>query len=137
MRPLNTRFKRLLRLRDFDFFQVVVSDDNKTPYLLLHDEHLQTASSKGNHVAIYLIPNCELSDTSHQDILRFNDDLLGMKHNYFYFMNTLFVEEEFVFDFPYDMLVIRKYVQEILTILKNYVLLPIFEEINFNYFSQE
>lgn len=52
-------------------------------------------------------------------------------------MDTLTVKEEFDFDFPFDMLAIREYVQELLSILKIDKKLPEFEETDFNHLSQE
>lgn len=127
MRTLNTRFKRLLRLRDFEFFQVELNDDDRTAFLLFIDERLLD-SEEGNNVKIFLISHFELSDSSYQDVLSFNDDLLGMKYNCSYVMDTLTVKEEFDFDFPFDMLAIREYVQELLSTLKIDKKLPKFKE---------
>lgn len=45
MRSLNPRFKRLLKLRDLEFFKVVLSDDERDAYLLIYDErHSQIES---------------------------------------------------------------------------------------------
>lgn len=136
MRTLNTRFKRLLRLRDLEFFQVELNDDERCAFLLFVDERLPN-SEEGNNINVYLISHFELPDSSYQDVLSLNDDLLGMKHNCSYVMDTLTVKEEFDFDFPFDMLVIRKYVQELLSTLKIDKKLPEFEEMDFNYLSQE
>ncbi|BDG82309.1 hypothetical protein BSF_40380 [Bacillus subtilis] len=84
-----------------------------------------------------MISHFELPDSSYQAVLRFNDDLLGMKHNCSYVMDTLTVTEEFNFDFPFDMPAIREYVQELLSPLKIDKKLPEFEETDFNYLSQE
>ncbi|PSA95439.1 hypothetical protein C6370_10755 [Bacillus atrophaeus] len=136
MRTLNTRFKRLLRLRDLEFFQVELNDDERCAFLLFVDERLPD-SEEGNNINVYLISHFELPDSSYQDVLSLNDDLLGMKHNCSYVMDTLTVKEEFDFDFPFDMLSIRKYVQELLSTLKIDKKLPEFEETDFNYLSQE
>lgn len=136
MRTLNTRFKRLLRLRDLEFFQVELNDDGRCAFLLFVDERLPD-SEEGNNINVYLISHFELPDSSYQDVLSLNDDLLGMKHNCSYVMDTLTVKEEFDFDFPFDMLAIRKYVQELLSTLKIDKKLPEFEETDFNYLSQE
>ncbi|WP_309244904.1 hypothetical protein [Bacillus sp. WMMC1349] len=111
-----------------------LSDSEKTPFLLFHDERL---SGDSNHVNIYLISDFKLSEESYQDVLSFNDDLLDMKHGCSYFMKTVSVEEEFDFDFPDDMLAIRKYVQEILSLLGIDKELPDFKETAFNYLSQD
>ncbi|WP_050827716.1 hypothetical protein [Bacillus altitudinis] len=134
MRTLNTRFKRLLRLREFEFFQVELHDSEKCAYLLFCDQRF---SEKGNKVDIYLISDFELSDESYQDVCSFNDDMLEMKHNCSYFMNVVSVKEEFEFDFPFDMLAIRTYVQEILDLVGIEKQLPEFEETDFDYLSQE
>ncbi|MHA7767901.1 hypothetical protein [Bacillus atrophaeus] len=136
MRTLNTRFNRLLRLRDLEFFQVEFNDDERCAFLLFVDERLPD-SEEGNNINVYLISHFELPDSSYQDVLSLNDDLLGMKHNCSYVMDTLTVKEEFDFDFPFDMLAIRKYVQELLSTLKIDKKLPEFEETDFNYLSQE
>ncbi len=136
MRTLNTRFKRLLRLRDFEFFQVELNDDDRTAFLLFIDER-SLDSEEGNNVKIFLISHFELSESSYQDVLSFNDDLLGMKYNCSYVMDTLTVKEEFDFDFPFDMLAIREYVQELLSTLKIDKKLPKLKETDFNYLSQE
>ncbi|OCB95694.1 uncharacterized protein SRCM101294_01941 [Bacillus amyloliquefaciens] len=136
MRTLNTRFKRLLRLRDFEFFQVELNDDDRTAFLLFIDER-SLDSEEGNNVKIFLISHFELSESSYQDVLSFNDDLLGMKYNCSYVMDTLTVKEEFDFDFPFDMLAIREYIQELLSTLKIDKKLPKLKETDFNYLSQE
>ncbi|AEB65747.1 hypothetical protein BUN12_3150 [Bacillus amyloliquefaciens] len=136
MRTLNTRFKRLLRLRDFEFFQVELNDDDRTAFLLFIDER-SLDSEEDNNVKIFLISHFELSESSYQDVLSFNDDLLGMKYNCSYVMDTLTVKEEFDFDFPFDMLAIREYVQELLSTLKIDKKLPKLKETDFNYLSQE
>lgn len=136
MRTLNTRFKRLLRLQDLEFFKIVLSDEDQDAYLLIHDQRHLDKEDNGNRIAAYLISNFELSDSSYQDVLSFNDDLLGMKHNCSYFMDSLRVEKEFDFDFPFDMMAIRTYVEEILSILEIDAKLPNFKETDFNYLSQ-
>ncbi|MHA6165213.1 hypothetical protein [Bacillus mojavensis] len=136
MRTLHTRFKRLLRLRDFEFFQVELNDDERCAFLLYVDERFPD-SEEGDNINVYLISHFELPDSSYQDVLRFNDDLLGMKHNCSYVMDTLAVKEEFDFDFPFDMLAIREYVQELLSTLKIDKELPECKETDFNYLSQE
>ncbi|MDP4524291.1 hypothetical protein [Bacillus halotolerans] len=136
MRIINTRFKRLLRLRDFEFFQVELNDDERCAFLLYVDERLPD-SEEGNNINVYLISHFELPDSSYQAVLRFNHDLLGMKHNCSYVMDTLTVTEEFDFDFPFDMLAIREYVQELLSTLKIDKNLPECKETDFNYLSQE
>lgn len=113
MRSLNPRFKRLLKLRDLEFFKVVLSDDERDAYLLIYDErHSQIESEDGNSIKIFLISNFKLSESSYQDVLSFNDDLSGMKYKCSYFMDSVFVQEEF--NFSFDMLAIRNYVEKIL-----------------------
>lgn len=140
MRSLNPRFKRLLKLRDLEFFKVVLSDDERDAYLLIYDErHSQIESEDGNSIKIFLISNFELSESSYQDVLSFNDGLLGMKYKYSYFMDSVFVQEkfEFEFDFPFDMLAIRNYVEKILKSLSIDKEIPDIKEKGFNYLSQE
>lgn len=60
-----------------------------------------------------------------------------MKHQCSYHVHTLKVEEEFVFDFPFDILTIRNYVQEILIKLNIKEQLPTFQEADFDYLSQD
>lgn len=136
MRTLNTRFKRLLRLKHLEFFQVVLSDDNRSAFLLVVDERLPD-SEEGNKINVYLVSHFELSDSSYQDILSFNDDLLGMKHNCSYVLNSLTVKEEFDFDFPFDMLAIRRYVQELIYMLGIDLILPDIQESDFDRLSQD
>lgn len=136
MRTLNTRFKRLLRLKHLEFFQVVLSDDNRSAFLLVVDERLPD-SEEGNKINVYLVSHFELSDSLYQDILSFNDDLLGMKHNCSYVLNTLTVKEEFDFDFPFDMLAIRRYVQELIYMLGIDLILPDIQESDFDRLSQD
>lgn len=140
MRSLNPRFKRLLKLRDLEFFKVVLSNDERDAYLLIYDErHSQIESEDGNSIKIFLISNFELSESSYQDVLSFNDGLLGMKYKYSYFMDSVFVQEkfEFEFDFPFDMLAIRNYVGKILKSLSIDKEIPDIKEKGFNYLSQE
>lgn len=138
MRSLNTRFKRLLKLRDLEFFKVVLSDDERDAYLLICDErHSQINSEDGNSIKIFLISNFELSESSYQDVLSFNDDLLGMKYKCSYFMDSVLVQEEFDFDFPFDMLAIRNYVEKVLKSLSINKEIPDIKEKDFNYLSQE
>ncbi len=40
MRALHTRFKRLLKLRNLEFFQLVLSDDERSAFLLVLEERL-------------------------------------------------------------------------------------------------
>ena len=51
-------------------------------------------------------------------------------------MDSLRVEKEFDFDFPFDMLEIRNYVKEILSTLGIDTKLPDIKETDFNYLSQ-
>ncbi|MHC8661559.1 hypothetical protein ACW5MY_19470 [Bacillus sp. Bwzl_19] len=113
-----------------------LNDDDRTAFLLFIDER-SLDSEEGNNVKIFLISHFELSELSYQDVLSFNDDLLGMKYNCSYVMDTLTVKEEFDFDFPFDMLAIREYVQELLSTLKIDKKLPKLKETDFNYLSQE
>lgn len=137
MRSLNTRFKRLLRLRDLEFFKVVLSDEERNAYLLIFDERHNQEFEDGNHIKVFFISNFDLSESSYQDVLSFNDDLLGMKHNCSYFMDSLLVQDEFDFDFPFDMLAIRNYVEKILKSLNIDKKVPEINEKDFNYLSQE
>lgn len=120
----------LLKLRDLEFFKVVLSDDERDANLLICDErHPQVKSEDGNSIKIFLISNFELSDLSYQDVLSFNDDLLGMKYHCSYVGDNVLVQEDF--DFPYEMLAIRNYIEKILKSL------GIDKEKDFNYLSQE
>lgn len=99
----------------------------------MKDIHKKTED--GNHIKIFLIFNFELSEESYQDVLRFNDDLLEMKYNCSYFMDHVLVKDEF--DFPFKMLAIQTYVEELLSTLDIDITLPKLEEKDFNYLSQE
>lgn len=57
MRSLNTRFKRLLRLRDLEFFKVVLSDEERNAYLLIFDERHNQEFEDGNHIKVFFISN--------------------------------------------------------------------------------
>lgn len=137
MSTSKTRFKRLLRLNEIEFFQIEMSDPDKAAFLLYIDERWPANSQEGNKISIYLISNFDLSDFSYEDVLSFNNDLLGMKYNCSYVMNMLRVKEEFNFNFPYDMLAISTYVQTLLTKLHIAKELPALKENDFNYLSQQ
>lgn len=137
MRRSKTRFIRLLRLNEMEFFQVELRDSERTAFLLYIDERRSPDSQEGNEVLIYLISDFDLSETSYEDVLSFNNDLLGMKFNCSYIMDILKVEEEFNFDFPSDMLAISRYVQTLLTQLHSDKKLPVLTENDFNYLSQQ
>lgn len=137
MSKKKTRFKRLLRLNEIEFFQIEMSDTEKTAFLLYIDERQPGVSESGNNISIYLISDFELSDSSYEDVLSFNDDLLGMKYNCAYIMDRLKVEEEFEFNFPYDMLAISEHVQTLLAKLDVDKKIPALEEGDFNYLSQQ
>lgn len=137
MHILDTRFKRLLRLNDIEFFQIEMSDNEKSAFLLYIDEKYPAALKEGNKISIYLVSDFELSAASYENVLSFNDDLLGMKYNCAYIMNSLWVEEEFNFDFPFDMLAVHEYVQQLLLRLNIEKKLPVLEESDFNYLSQQ
>ncbi|MCY8824421.1 hypothetical protein [Bacillus atrophaeus] len=115
---------------------MVLSDDNRSAFLLVVDERLPD-SEEGNKINVYLVSHFELSDSAYQDILSFNDDLLGMKHNCSYVLNTLTVKKEFDFDFPFDMLAIRRYVQELIYMLGIDLILPDIQESDFDRLSQD
>ncbi|MFP7377650.1 MULTISPECIES: hypothetical protein [Bacillus] len=120
-----------------------LSDDERCCYLLIYDKGLSDVDKglrnfdEGNLINAYIITNFELPDPAYQDVLYFVDDMLGMKHNCTHYIDTLYVKEEFDFDFPFDMLAIRKYVQEILSLLGIDKELPDFKETAFNYLSQD
>ena len=137
IRAINARFKRLMRLKNFEFFQVELSDEEQNAYLLIHDKNKNLNNVSDKFIDVYLIANFELSDLSYQDVLSYSEDLLGMKHHCSYHVQTLKVEEEFVFDFPFDMMAIRKYVQEMLMKLDIKEQLPAFQEADFEYLSQD
>ncbi|WP_276561735.1 hypothetical protein [Bacillus sonorensis] len=143
MALLHTSFKRLLRLRDIEFYQVEVSDGERCCYLLIYDKGLSDFDKglrdfdEGNLINAYLITHFELPESPYQDVLHFLNELLGMKHNCTYFLDTLYVEKEFDFDFPFDMHAIRDYVNEILALLRIDKEMPDFKETAFNYLSQD
>ncbi|RST57789.1 hypothetical protein D5F11_020725 [Siminovitchia terrae] len=138
MRVFRTRFRRILRLHNIEFFQIVLSDDDRGAFLLVYDEErVAQKPDDGNHIRLFLISNFELSDSSCQDVLSFNDDLLGMKPNCSYFMDILRVEEEFDYDFPFHMLAVRDYIQEILSTVGIDEKLPNLKNTDFNYLSQD
>lgn len=94
---------------------MVLCDDERSAFLLVLDERLVDFDSQGgNHISVYLVTHFELSDQSYKDVLSFNDDLLGMEHNCSYAMDILSVKEELDFDFPFNMLAIKSYVQELI-----------------------
>lgn len=66
----------------------------------------------------------------------FNDDLLGMEHNCSYAMDILSVKEELDFDFPFNMLAIKSYVQELIKMLGIDITLPEMKERDFDKLSQ-
>lgn len=135
---MTTRFKRLLKLRDIEFFNIIVNDDDRTAFLLIYDERQsQKKAEDGNHIKLFLISTFELSEAAYEDVLRFNDDLLDMKYNCSYFMEIVKVTEEFEFDFPFEMRAIRTYVEELVHVLKLDVTLPELSEKDFNYLSQD
>ncbi len=138
MRALHTRFKRLLKLRNLEFFQLVLCDDERSAFLLVVDKRLVDFDSQGgNLISVYLVTHFELSDQSYKDILSFNDDLLGMKHNCSYATDILSVKEEFDFDFPFNMLAIKSYVQELIKMLGIDITLPEMKERDFDKLSQD
>ncbi len=138
MRALLTRFKRLLKLRNLEFFQLVLCDDERSAFLLVLDERLVDFDSQGgNQIRVYLVTHFELSDQSNKDVLSFNDDLLGMKRNCSYTMDILSVKEEFDFDFPFNMLAIKSYVQELIKMLGIDITLPEMKERDFDKLSQD
>ncbi|MGE7758574.1 hypothetical protein [Peribacillus sp. NPDC097895] len=116
---------------------MVLSDEEQNAYLLIHDKNKNLKNVKDKFIDVYLITNFELSDLSYQDVLSFSEDLLGMKYHCSYHLHTLKVEEEFVFDFPFDMMAIRKYVQEMLIRLDIKEQLPNFQEADFDHLSQD
>jgi len=132
LRQLKTRFIRWLRTRDVEFFQVVSQDAEESAFLLYID---QRQPKSGNHIDIYLISHFELSEESYEDVLSFNNDLLGYKLACSYNMDTLLVKEEFEFDFPYDMLAVQRYVDELLKRVQANKL-PDLTEKDFDYLSQ-
>ncbi|RJS57410.1 hypothetical protein CJ481_16860 [Bacillus subtilis] len=60
-----------------------------------------------------------------------------MKHNCSYAMDILSVKEEFDFDFPFDMLAIKRYVQELIKMLGIDLTLPEMIEKDFEKLSQD
>ncbi|MGG0969552.1 hypothetical protein ABE128_03955 [Bacillus subtilis] len=117
---------------------MVLSDDERSAFLLVLEERLEDLDSQGgNHISVYLVTHFELSDQSYKDVLSFNDDLLGMKHNCSYSMDILSVKEEFDFDFPFDMLAIKSYVQELIKMLGIDITLPEMKERDFDKLSQD
>ncbi|MDG8483878.1 hypothetical protein OLA23_10930, partial [Streptococcus pneumoniae] len=76
MRTLKTRFIRWLRTRDVEFFQVMSQGTEESAFLLYID---QRRPEGGNHIDILLISHFELSEESYEDVLSFNDDMLGFK----------------------------------------------------------
>ncbi|MCY8199193.1 hypothetical protein MOC25_05730 [Bacillus subtilis] len=117
---------------------MVLSDDERSAFLLVLEERLEDFDSQGgNHISVYLVTHFELSDQSYKDVLSFNDDLLGMKHNCSYAMDILSVKEEFDFDFPFNMLAIKSYVQELIKRLGIDITLPEMKERDFDKLSQD
>ncbi|PRO41690.1 hypothetical protein C6W18_06680 [Bacillus sp. LLTC93] len=133
MRTLKTRFIRWLRTRDVEFFQVISHDSKESAFLLYLD---QRRSQDGNHIDVFLISHFDLSEETYEDVLSFNNDMLGSKPNCSYCMDTISVEEEFEFDFPCDMLAIQRYVDNLLKRVQANKL-PALTEKDFNYLSQQ
>nr|WP_306664915.1 hypothetical protein [Bacillus pumilus] len=123
---------RWLRTRDVEFFQVISQDSEESAFLLYLDQRRPHA---GNHIDVCLISHFELSEESYEDVLSFNNDMLGFKPNCSYCMDTMSVEEEFEFDFPRDMLAIQRYVDNLLNRIQANKL-PAMTEKDFNYLSQ-
>ncbi|WP_411810202.1 hypothetical protein [Bacillus altitudinis] len=111
----------------------MVSQDTEESAFLLYID--QRRPKGGNHIDIYLVSHFELSEESYEDVLSFNNDMLGYKPACSYYMDTLSVKEEFEFDFPYDMLAVQRYVDELLERVQANKL-PDITEKNFDYLSQ-
>ncbi|MDS9995354.1 hypothetical protein [Bacillus atrophaeus] len=117
---------------------MVLCDDERSAFLLVLDERLVDFDSQGgNQIRVNLVTHFELSDQSNKDVLSFNDDLLGMKRNCSYTMDILSVKEEFDFDFPFNMLAIKSYVQELIKMLGIDITLPEMKERDFDKLSQD
>lgn len=137
MRVMEPRFKRLMRTKNLEFFLIVSEIEKRNSFLLFCDERTQEKGDDENKISAFLISNFEPSDTLYEDTYNFCEDLLDMKqYCSFSFMN-LKMKEAFNFDFPVDMLTVRDYVQKVLTLLKLDIELPIIQESDFNYLSQE
>ena len=136
LRLLKTRFERLLRLRELEFFQVILHDEERYAFLLYFDEECAGSKVDLEAIKIYLISNFELSAQSYEDVLSFNNDMFGMKPCRGYFMEEVKVEEEFDFDFPNDMDAVRRYAQYVLELTGNKKDLGQLENERFNYLTQ-
>ncbi|KEP28175.1 MULTISPECIES: hypothetical protein [Bacillus] len=112
----------------------MISHDSKESAFLLYLD--QRRSQDGNHIDVFLISHFDLSEETYEDVLSFNNDMLGSKPNCSYCMDTISVEEEFEFDFPCDMLAIQRYVDNLLKRVQANKL-PALTEKDFNYLSQQ
>lgn len=133
MKSTKTRFQRLLRTRNSEFFQIELADDDRMAFLLYVDQRdLQKP------IDIYLIAHFQLSDASYDEILSFNNDMLGMKPVRQYFMDHLIlVEREFTFDFPENMSAVCGFINQILQGKNKDVLISGIQDKDFNYLSQD
>ncbi|WKA54983.1 hypothetical protein [Planococcus shixiaomingii] len=110
MKKDKTRFKRLLRTRNSEFFQIDLADDDRTAFLLYVD-----CQDVEKPIDIYLITHFQVSDKSYEEILSFNNDMLSMKPTRHYYMKDLILEDrEFEYDFPKGMDAIINFINQIL-----------------------
>lgn len=133
MKNIRSRFQRLLRTKNLEFFQIQFPEEERFAYLLYYDN-----GNLSESIDILLITHFELNDNFYQDIVDFNDDMFGMKPKRHYYMSEIvYVEREFKFDFPNDMTAICLFIQNI---LMKYGVQVQFDDIfnsSFDYLSQD
>ena len=69
MRVIKTRFKRLMRTKNMEFFLIVSENEERNSFLLICDE--RTLEKGENKISAFLISNFEPSDTLYEDTYNF------------------------------------------------------------------
>lgn len=147
------RNKRLLRTREFEFFEIINHDDDTLGYLTIIDtkrpsrlsdfpelvgiEIEEDFDKNANHIKadIFKLPN--FNQDSLEETYLFIEDLIGLKPDCSYHVSEHNIRNILEFDLPNHMLGIVEFVYELLLPINVNMDFSGVSEETFNYLSQD
>jgi hypothetical protein len=145
------RFRRLLRTRNLEFFEIN-KEENACGYVLFYDNRRQSRlsdfpilveieseedfDSSKNHINVTVFKN-NMDEQSFENTNLFISDMLDTKADCSYYINEKNIDKELEFDMPDHMLGIVDFLKLLISDNGIEIQIPEIQEESFNYLSQE
>lgn len=147
------RNKRLIRTRDFEFYEIAYNGEQTLGYLASIDtrrpsqltdfpelvgiETEESFDENANHIKVFIFKLNPMEKSHLESKYLFIEDLIGFKVDCSYHVSEYEINTILEFDFPDHILEIVKFVNGLFSSIKEDFYLSNISEKSFNYLSQE